>query len=84
VGNPQNWLPLIQSTLPIVLAIFGAAWMQNRRQDTFEASVNRRFDAIDRRLDAVDRRLERLEEKVDDIDRRLTRLEERSSPILRS
>jgi chromosome segregation ATPase len=84
MGNAQAWLPFFQSTLPVVMAILGAAWLHNGRLGTLESSINRRFDEVDRRIGAVERRLERLETKVDDIDRRLTRLEERSSPLTRA
>ncbi|MEK7405069.1 MAG: hypothetical protein AAB225_08175 [Acidobacteriota bacterium] len=37
------WLPVIQVTLPIVLAIGIAAWLNNRRID----DVSKRFDDAD-------------------------------------
>ena len=85
------WSPLFTSTMPIVMAIFIAAWLQNKHFDV----LNGRMNGLDGRIQALERRIENLEKQIQDMrteimsilrdmDRRITRLEERSSPIARS
>jgi hypothetical protein len=57
---PAELLPVIQITLPVVAAIFGASWIQNKRLDDIIARVA----AIETRLIRIEERLTRLEERL--------------------
>jgi hypothetical protein len=39
VNVPPELLPVIQITLPIVAAIFGASWLQNKRLNDIRAEL---------------------------------------------
>lgn len=73
-----NWWqqPFVQVALPIIIIFAIATWFQSKRIDDLRDSMNKRFDAVDRRL-------ERIENLLTDHDRRITVLEERTSPIHR-
>ncbi len=84
------WLPVSQVTLPSVLAIGIAAWLNNRRID----DVSKRFDDVNRRFDDVNRRIDDLRSELlpilrelqaitKDHEKRITVPEERTSPVLR-
>lgn len=64
--------PFFTTTLPLVLAIFLAAWLHNRHFDALSSQINEMM-AILRDIQA----------QLRDLDRRVTRLEERSSPVVR-
>lgn len=64
-------LPVLQITVPLIAAIFGAAWVQNKR-----------LDDIVGRLMAIERRLESIEGVLREHAQRLTRLEERTPPLV--
>ena len=70
-------------TLPIVMTILGAAWLQNRRIDT----IDRRIDDTNRRIDELRAEimpvLREIQAAIRDLDRRVTVPEERLSPIAR-
>lgn len=68
---PPELLPVVQITLPLILAIFGASWLQNRR-----------LDEISKRIDDIITRLGRIEAKLSEHGERLTKLEERIPPPL--
>jgi len=78
-------------TLPIVIAILGAAWLQNRRIDAMDASLNKRIDdlaaSLNKRIDDLRAEimpvLRDMQASLKDLDRRVTALEERSTPIVR-
>jgi hypothetical protein len=57
---PPELLPVIQITLPIVLAIFGASWLQNKRLD----DIVGRLGGIETVLREQGERLARLEERI--------------------
>ena len=57
---PPELLPAIQITLPIVLAIFGASWLQNKRLD----DIVGRLAKIEEALREQGQRLARLEERI--------------------
>ncbi len=82
--------PFFTITLPLVLAIFIAAWLHNkhfdalnRRIDDLRAEMNHRLDEMSRRIDEMNRRMDEMLAVLHDLDRRVTRLEERSSPVVR-
>ena len=91
----QTWMPLLLNvTLPIVFTIAVAAWLNNKRIDTVDSSLNHRMDDLNRRLDETNRRIDDLRAEImpvlheilatlKDLDRRVTALEERSSRIVR-
>lgn len=63
---PPEILPVVTITLPIVAAILGAAWLQNKR-----------LDDIVNWLGRIEGRLEKIESKLGEHGERLTKLEER-------
>ena len=67
-------LPFVQIALPLMVVLIVNAWGQNKRIDDLRADMNRRFDAIEKRL-------ERIEAKLDDPHQRIAVLEERTSPL---
>jgi hypothetical protein len=75
---PPELLPVIQITLPLILAIFGASWIQNRRLD----EISKRIDDIVGWLNRIERRLESMDAKLSEHGERLTRVEERLPPPL--
>jgi len=74
----MNWwqLPFVQVALPIIVTFAIATPYQGKRIDDLRDSMNKR-------LDAIERRLERIENLLTDHDRRITVLEERTSPLHR-
>ena len=74
----MNWWqqPFVQVALPIIVTFAIATLYQGKRIDDLRDSMNKRFDAVDRRL-------ERIESLLTDHDRRITVLEERTSPLHR-
>ena len=66
----------VQVSLPIVLTIFIAAWMNGRSID----GISKSSDDIVRRLDSIEVRLVAIEGRLADFGERLTRVEERTSP----
>jgi hypothetical protein len=72
----MNWWqqPFVKVALPIVVTFAIATLYQGKRIDDLRDSMNKRFDAVDRRL-------ERIENLLTDHDRRITVLEERTSPL---
>jgi len=80
--------PFLTTALPIVFAVFVAAWLNgkgadgiHKRLDDMRDDLNRRFDEVNKRFDKVDARLERIEAKLDNHETRIVRLEERTSPL---
>ena len=57
---PPELLPVVQITLPIVAAIFGASWLQNKRLDDITAELR----LIRAELKSHGERLARLEERT--------------------
>jgi hypothetical protein len=74
----MNWWqqPFFQVALPIIITFAIATLYQTKRIDDLRESLNKRFDAIERRL-------ERIENLLTDHDRRITVVEERTSPLRR-
>jgi hypothetical protein len=74
----MNWWqqPFVQVALPIIVTFAIATLYQGKRIDDLRDSMNKRFDAVERRL-------ERIESLLTDHDRRITVLEERTSPLHR-
>ncbi|HEV8525224.1 MAG TPA: hypothetical protein VGQ71_12045 [Terriglobales bacterium] len=68
---PPELLPVLQITLPLIAAIFGASWIQNKR-----------LDDIIGRLQSIERRLETIEGILREHGQRITRLEERIPPLV--
>jgi hypothetical protein len=56
---PAEFLPVLQISLPIILAILGAAWLQNKRLD----DIIHRLETIEGILRGQGERLARLEER---------------------
>jgi hypothetical protein len=71
----MNWWqqPFVQVALPIIVTFAIATLYQGKRIDDLRDSMNKR-------LDAIERRLERIENLLTDHNRRITVLEERTSP----
>lgn len=57
---PAELLPVLQVTVPLVLAIFGASWLQNKRLD----DIIRRLEVIEVILREQAQRITRLEERI--------------------
>jgi len=57
---PPELLPVLQITLPLVAAILGASWIQNRRLDDITAELRE----IRKELKQHGERLARLEERI--------------------
>ncbi|MBI3697751.1 MAG: hypothetical protein HY238_23335, partial [Acidobacteria bacterium] len=76
VRDIQAGVALLGITLPIVLTILIAAWLNNKRIDTVDTSLNRRVDDLRGEMVPL---LREILATVKDLDRRLTVLEERSS-----
>jgi hypothetical protein len=74
----MNWWqqPFVQVALPIIVTFAIATLYQGKRIDDLRDSMNKRFDAVERRL-------ERIESLLTNHDRRITVLEERTSPLHR-
>jgi len=74
----MNWWqqPFVQVALPIMVTFAIATLYQGKRIDDLRDSMNKRFDAVERRL-------ERIENPLRDHDRLITVLEERTSPLHR-
>ena len=53
-------LPVLQITLPLVAAILGASWLQNKRLD----DIIRRLEVIEGILRTQEQRITRLEERI--------------------
>ena len=73
----QTWAPFIQVALPIVIAIFIAAWLNNRRIDT----LDKRIDDLRGEIMPV---LREIQAAIKELDRRITLLEQRLGPIVRA
>ena len=82
-----NILSQLGVTLPIVIAILGAAWLQNRRIDVMDASLNKRIDdlalSLNKQIDEIKTVLRDMQAVLKDLVRRVTILEERTGPIVR-
>ncbi len=72
----QSWAPFLQISLPIVMAVFIAAWPNNRRLDDLRADLNSLRAQMREELREIRRMLQNL-------DRRVAVIEERSGPIVR-
>lgn len=57
---PVELLPVLQITLPLVAAILGASWLQNKRLD----DIIRRLETIEQVLRDQSQRITRLEERT--------------------
>ena len=68
---PPELLPVLQITLPIVAAIFGASWIQNKR-----------LDGIVGRLAAIEAELRDIRRVLANFGERIVRLEERLPPLV--
>ena len=66
----MNISPHLGITLPVVIAIVGAAWLQIRRIDALEVSLNKRFDDVDKRIDEIDLVLREMQASLKDLNRR--------------
>ena len=82
----MNILSQIGITLPIVIAILGAAWLQNRRIDAMDASLNKRIDdlalSLNKQIDEIKTVLRDMQGSLKDLYRRVTMIEERTGPIV--
>lgn len=82
----QVLLQQVGITLPIVIAIAIAAWLQTKRLDTIEKRIDDvRLEIRDVRADVRDIRTEirEVKEVLRDLDHRVTTIEERTRPIVR-
>jgi hypothetical protein len=68
---PPEFLPVVQITLPVVAAIWGASWIQNKRLDDIVARIGK-----------IEDRLLKIEERLTNLETRVTRLEERIPPLV--
>ena len=75
--------PFVTVALPLLIGMFIASWLQNKRFDDLHADLNRRFAEVNRRIDELLQRLERIEKKLDNHNERIVTLEERTSPLRR-
>lgn len=79
---PTELLPVIQITLPLILAIFGAMFIglfvQNKRFD----DIQKRLDDVVRRIEMVETRLTSIETALRSFGERIARLEERIPPLV--
>ena len=92
--DAQSWLAFLQGPLPIMIAFVTAAWLNNRRIDSVETSVNERIDDLRSEMTSLRAEvaasrtetntiLREIQSSLKEMDRRLTILEERSSPVAR-
>lgn len=99
--NPSvvQWLnlPVFQITLPIVVTMLVAAWLNNRRieevsrrlddtirrLDTIEQRLDTRFERIETRFERVDERLNEILSLLRDLDKRVSVLEDRNGRVIR-
>jgi septation ring formation regulator EzrA len=51
------------------------------RMDEFKASVNLRFDEVDRRFDEVDKRFEQVDRRFDEVDKRFEQVDKRFEQV---
>ena len=79
-------LPVVQITLPIIVAMFGSLWIGisiqnkrfddiNKRMDDLRGDMNRGFDRVTKRLDDIDTTLKVHGERI-------AKLEERIPPLV--
>ncbi len=72
----QAWTPLVQITLPTVLAILVAAWLHSKRIDDMR-------DEIRSMREEMRSELREIKAALKDLDHRVTVLEERLGPLIR-
>jgi hypothetical protein len=75
---PRELLPVVQITLPLIVAILGANWLQNRRLD----DIVKRLEVIEGILRQLGERLATIEQVLREHGQRLTRLEDRIPPLV--
>jgi predicted nucleic acid-binding Zn-ribbon protein len=76
----QTWAPFIQVALPIVIAIFIAAWLNNRRVDTLEKRIDSLETSVNKRIDGLETSLNK---RIDDLYAETRALRAEIMPILR-
>jgi hypothetical protein len=75
---PPELLPVVQITLPLLVGLFIAAWMQNKRLDDIVA----RLSAIEKEVRELGQRVARIEGLLTGLTQRVERLEERTPPLI--
>ncbi len=60
------------AVLTLVLAIFGASWLNQRNIEKLLEQMEKRFDA---RFDVLLSEIKRLDQRIDSVERRLDRIE---------
>ena len=80
---PAELVPVIQISLPIVIAIFGAAWLQNKRVDDLRADLGAFRAEIREERAEIRADLKAIQEELARHGERLTRLEDRIPPLVR-
>ena len=68
---PPELLPVIQITLPLLVGLFIAAWLQNRA-----------IDQLSKRIDDVLTELREIRAELKTMNTRIIRLEERIPPLI--
>ena len=76
--------PFFQITVPLLIGLFLAAWLQNKRFDDVNGRFSDLRSDLNRRLDEITQSLKRIEQKLDNHEGRIITLEERTSPIGRA
>ena len=73
--------------LALVLAIFGASWLNQRATERFLDQLEKRFDArfdkVDARFDSVLTEIRRLDQRIDSLDQRIDRIERQLEAIFK-
>ncbi len=75
---------IIIALVTLVLAIFGASWLNQRQTEKFLEQLEKRFDA---KFDALNNRIDnlekRLDQRLDTVDNRLARVERQLEAIFK-
>ena len=90
LNDPSAWVALLGIPL-IVVTILIAAWLNNRRIDSVDSSLNHRIDdlnnSLNRRIDDLGHRVDILDRPVDELSHRVEDLSRRVDsevvPLLR-
>ena len=75
--------PFIQVSLPVMITFVLATWYQSARITDLHKLIDDLRDTMNRRFDAIEKRLSSIDDLLRDHERRITTLEERTSPLRR-
>ena len=79
---PPELLPVIQITLPLLVGLFIAAWLQNRAIDQLSKRIDDVRDGLGKRIDDVLTELREIRAELKTMNTRIIRLEERIPPLI--